>query len=196
MWWGKGQSGDRQAGQKPAQPANQLAQVVYSTRPAKSIQQNTAISTVSRFHREYTSGAKPAEWHRPWPTLPPAQPDPPQAPFRPGKRRGAGAISPALVAPASAAPPIGSENRVSQAELDRIVARHQLTLDRNSFSAPANISRRGLSRLSLLSEFRPGILYDVYALLASLWEFRQGGPALNSRHAYTRNHLITYCSTL
>ncbi len=64
-----------------------------------------------------------------------------------GSAAGAGAICPALAVAASAVPLIGSENRVSQAELDRIVARHQLWLDRKTGGAHANFSGRDLSGL-------------------------------------------------
>ncbi|MFN4163588.1 MAG: pentapeptide repeat-containing protein [Ferrovibrio sp.] len=47
----------------------------------------------------------------------------------------------------SAVPPSGSENRVSQAELDRIVVRHQFWLDRKTGGALANFSGRDLSGL-------------------------------------------------
>lgn len=64
-----------------------------------------------------------------------------------GNAAGAGAISPALAAPVSVDLPSGSENRVSQVELDRIVARHQLWLDRKTGGALANFSGRDLSGL-------------------------------------------------
>jgi len=64
-----------------------------------------------------------------------------------GSATGVGAISPALAATALATPPTGSENRISQIELDRIVARHQLWLDRKTGGALANFSGRDLSGL-------------------------------------------------
>lgn len=64
-----------------------------------------------------------------------------------GSAAGAEAISPALAATATATLPTGSENRVSQIELDRIVARHQLWLDRKTGGALANFSSRDLSGL-------------------------------------------------
>lgn len=64
-----------------------------------------------------------------------------------GSTAGAGAISPALAAVTTPPAPSGSENRVSQVELDRIVARHQLWLDRKTGGALANFSGRDLSGL-------------------------------------------------
>lgn len=64
-----------------------------------------------------------------------------------GSAAGAGVISPAVGAAASTTSQSGSENRVSQAELDRIVARHQLWLDRKTGGALANFSGRDLSGL-------------------------------------------------
>ena len=64
-----------------------------------------------------------------------------------GSAAGAGAISPALATTVSATTPSGSENRVSQIELDRIVARHQLWLDRKTGGALANFSGCDLSGL-------------------------------------------------
>lgn len=64
-----------------------------------------------------------------------------------GSAAGAGAISPALAVAASTTPQSGWENRISQAELDRIVVRHQLWLDRKSGGALANFSGRDLSGL-------------------------------------------------
>ncbi|OUC16405.1 MAG: hypothetical protein B0A82_01815, partial [Alkalinema sp. CACIAM 70d] len=64
-----------------------------------------------------------------------------------GSAAGTGAISPALAATVSVDPPSGSENRISQAELDRIVAGHQLWLDRKTGGALANFSGRDMSGL-------------------------------------------------
>lgn len=64
-----------------------------------------------------------------------------------GSAARAWAISPALAITVSVAPPSGSENRVSQGELDRIFAGHQLWLDRKTSGALANFSSRDLSGL-------------------------------------------------
>lgn len=64
-----------------------------------------------------------------------------------GSASGAGAISPALAATVSVDAPSGSRNRVGQIELDRIVARHQLWLDRKTGGALANFGGRNLSGL-------------------------------------------------
>lgn len=64
-----------------------------------------------------------------------------------GSAAGAGSISPAMATASRLAPPTGSENRVSQIELDRIVARHQLWLDQKTGGALANFSGRDLGGL-------------------------------------------------
>jgi hypothetical protein len=64
-----------------------------------------------------------------------------------GSAAGAGAISPAPAAVPAVVPPSGSEYRVSQIELDGIVARHQLWLDRKTGRALANFGGRDLSGL-------------------------------------------------
>lgn len=64
-----------------------------------------------------------------------------------GSVASASAISPTLAVTSPGGAPIGSEKRVSQVELDRIVGRHQLWLDRKTGGALANLSGHDLSGL-------------------------------------------------